>query len=603
MKRLLTTLIILLLAQVSFACTASLTVIQVPNSASVYNARFSGGATGSGTFSYSYIRFGDGFGFSPTTATFNFDHDYGAAGTYTAHLLIATYDSATSTYCYDSVTTTIIVTTPACASTFSHMVFGDSLAVSANTPAGISGMTYTWDFGDTHSGTGATTGHTYAYNGNYTVKLIASSSSCADTVDTLITITGARPACSTLHASFTTVSPGGFIMDFTNTSTVGAFYEKRSYWSFGDGDTSTAMDPAHNYRHGGSYTVSLRNDWYDTSTHTIGCSDSIAHTIFLDDSLNSISGYIVKDTFTAPTDTVDYKVWLVAYDTVTHIVTAVDSLMLEDAGTITTRPYITPYTFINVPTGVYSVKAKIMNGPVSGSGYVPTYHDSSIYWSGATQLLYLAGIYTDVDIWMQHGIVTSSPGFIAGNVLYGAGKTTGGGTVGAPVQGLQIILRDVKNNLVASTYTDASGNYKINYVPYGTYSIYPEDMNYRTIAWGSINVTSANPHISDIDFTQNSTTIRPGTTAVESIVANEKQLRVYPNPANTKAVILWNGTAAKTATVIVANITGQVVLTAQLNTNGVESSEINVAQLQPGLYFMNVISGDMHYTQKLSIQR
>ena len=53
----------------------------------------------------------------------------------------------------------------------------------------------------------------------------------------------------------------------------------------------------------------------------------------------------------------------------------------------------------------------------------------------------------------------------------------------------------------------------------------------------------------------------------------------------------------------IINIAGQRELTMQLNTDGVGSSEINVSQLSPGLYFMNVISGDMHYMQKLSVRR
>lgn len=164
------------------------------------------------------------------------------------------------------------------------------------------------------------------------------------------------------------------------------------------------------------------------------------------------------------------------------------------------------------------------------------------------------------------------------------------------------MLRDASNKVIASTYTDASGNYKIDNIPYGTYSIYPEDMGYKTTAWGSISITSANPHVNGINFTQNSTSIKPGTTAVANVAAGTQTVSVFPNPTTGKLLIQWDASAAKTATVNVTNIAGQVVYSTQLNINGAQRSEINLSTLSDGLYFMNILSGDMNYTQKVSIQ-
>lgn len=325
--------------------------------------------------------------------------------------------------------------------------------------------------------------------------------------------------------------------------------------------------------------------------------------ITLNDSLNMIAGYIFKDTVTAPTDTVVYKVWLISYDSVTHMLAAVDSLNLTDAIAYGSRPHATRYTFINVHAGSYYVKAKIINGPDSGYGYVPTYHDSSVYWSGATLINYAGGLRDYVYINMQHGTITSGPGFIAGNVLYGAGKTTGGGTVGAPVQGLLILLRDSKDKIIASTYTDASGNYKISNIPYGTYSIYPEDMGYRTIAWGGLSITSANPHVNYINFAENSTSIRPVTTAVPNVATSENILSIYPNPTSGNITVQWPKNNSNSAAITVVNVAGQVVYSKILNITGAERSDINLSSLNAGLYFINIVADQLHYTQKISIQR
>ncbi|MBS1687510.1 MAG: T9SS type A sorting domain-containing protein [Bacteroidetes bacterium] len=507
MKRIFTTLIALLLVQSVFACSASFGWYQSPTATSALNVNFyntsSYGTTSPGS---AWIYYGDGSSGYFSTATSSLSHGYASPGTYNLEMTIYVYDSLTSTYCTDSVRDTITIDYPPCASTVGTAISGSTVTFAATTPAGTTGMTYDWSFGDGTTGTGSPVSHTYTTIGTHNVTLVAYSSS---------------PSC-------------------------------------------------------------LDSVFFDVTTGT---------------GANVIGGYINRDTVTSPSDTAVYKVWLITYDSSTHIIQAVDSQTIIS-------PYTsTYYSFSGKPTGSYLVKAHITNGPTSGSGYIPTYHDSSAYWSGALFVAHnSAGPSYGVDIWMKHGTVISGPGFIAGNVLYGAGKTTGGGPVGAPVTGLLVMLRDVKNNIVASTYTDASGNYKISNIPYGTYSIYPEDMGYKTTAWGSINITSANPHVNGINFTQNSTSIKPGTTAVPTVAGSVASVAVYPNPTSGKLTIQWDASVSKTANVNVTNIAGQTVYSTQLNIDGVERSEVNLTNLNAGLYFMNITSGNLNYTQKISIQ-
>jgi len=437
--------------------------------------------------------------------------------------------------------------------------------------------------------------HAYSAPGTYyatlylTVYDSLTSTYCSDSVRDTITITY-WPCSSTIATSVS-----GFSATFTATTpagTAGMVYN----WNFGDGTSGTGSPITHTYSTSGTFYVSL------VAIDSGSCLDSVFTSVTVGTGAGGISGYIYKDSLTSPTDSVMYKIWLVSYDSSTHIISAKDSLSILDVGTTTTRPYATAYSFPHVLPGTYLVKAYIINGPSSGSGYIPTYHDSATSWSYAVPVTHGSSNTANVNIWMQLGTVISGPGFIAGNVLYGAGKTTGGGPVGAPVPGLLIMLRDVSNKVIASTYTDASGNYKISNIPYGTYSIYPEDMGYRTTAWGSINITSANPHVNGINFTQNSTSIKPGTTAVANVAASSQSVTVYPNPTTGKLTIQWDAAASKTANVNVTNIAGQTVYSTQLNIDGVERSEVNLTSLNAGLYFMNITSGNINYTQKISIQ-
>ncbi|MGN6566459.1 MAG: T9SS type A sorting domain-containing protein [Flavipsychrobacter sp.] len=448
--------------------------------------------------------------------------------------------------------------------------------------------------GNFYSSTGSLS-HAYSTPGTYTAMLILTNYDsatgtviCSDTMTQSITVSYS-PCVTTVDTSVSgdTVT----LTCHTPAGTAGMTYT----WDFGDGTTGSGSPVTHVYATHGIHYPSLV-----AYSGTAGCLDSVflSVTTGTGSGSNDISGYIINDSVGISTDTFTYKIWLITYDSATHIIQTVDS------ETVSSALAYTVYSFSGVPSGSYLVKAYIINSPASTvfPFHIPTYHDSSAYWGSAPYVLHTSGISNSgVNIWLKRGAAISGPGFIAGNVLYGAGKTTGG-AVGSPVVGLLIYLRDAKNNIIASAYTDASGNYEISNIPYGTYSIYPEGMGYKTTAWSSIDVTSANPHVNGINFSQNSTSIKPATTAVAYVASSTQTVFVFPNPTTGKLLIQWNASAAKTATVNVTNIAGQVVYSTQLNINGAQRNEINLSTLSDGLYFMNILSGGMNYTQKVSIQ-
>jgi PKD repeat protein len=134
-------------------------------------------------------------------------------------------------------------------------------------------LIHSWDFGDGNSGTGLNPSHTYAVTGTYTVCLIVqdTANACADTTCKDITVPhpwsgwpgggwGGGPGW-----------PGGgwgspclsyFFAD-TDTTLDVDFYSvlldsnKTYSWDFGDGNSSTLIDPSHTYSAAGTYTVCL----------------------------------------------------------------------------------------------------------------------------------------------------------------------------------------------------------------------------------------------------------------------------------------------------------------------------------------------------------
>lgn len=127
---------------------------------------------------------------------------------------------------------------------------------------------YKWFLGDGSTATSKNASHTYSNDGVYTVTLIAGSQQlCFDTLIKTALINVLPPPV----ASFT-AQPGENIpveyknatFNFTNTSQHATNYE----WEFGDGITSSEINPVYKWELPGNYRVTLyaRND--------IGCMDS-----------------------------------------------------------------------------------------------------------------------------------------------------------------------------------------------------------------------------------------------------------------------------------------------------------------------------------------
>jgi len=122
-------------------------------------------------------------------------------------------------------------------------------------PVAFNNTSFTWDFGDgsprVTAGT-ASVFHNYVAPGTYNVNLVLTDTAYCNAPDS---VTVQVRVAAIVKAQFTTPPTGcaPYAAEFTNTSLAGQTFQ----WDFGDGGTSTDINPTHLYSSAGTYTITL----------------------------------------------------------------------------------------------------------------------------------------------------------------------------------------------------------------------------------------------------------------------------------------------------------------------------------------------------------
>ena len=231
----------------------TITSVVAPDGAEGVSVGFSATATdpGADTLTYSWD-----WGDSSSSTGEAPSHTWVEDGAYTVTLTVTDDDGGVAV---ETRTVTIVNLAPV-VDTLTVPGSGDegaSIGVSAvATDSPADPLTYTWDFGDSQSGTGDATSHAWTDNGVYTVTLTVTDDEGASTTSTAsITISNVAPTIDLLSAGD---GPEGSVVPFEAVG-LDAGDDVLTYeWDFGDGSpVTTGAFPTHVYDDDGVYTVTL----------------------------------------------------------------------------------------------------------------------------------------------------------------------------------------------------------------------------------------------------------------------------------------------------------------------------------------------------------
>jgi PKD repeat protein len=343
------------------------------------------------------------------------------------------------------------------------------------------------------------------------------------------------------------------------------------FWDFGDGTAGNTQNPVHVYPIAGSYQVCL------TVGDNTGCVDTVCQMINIGTGID-LDGYI----YASPAQVDTYKVYLIEYSAVGGgTLTALDSQIVSGSPAY--------YNFGSISPLVYYTKAAMIPTSPSYSSFMPTYHDSVLFWSNATPINFMSGPPpTGGDIWMVQGNNPGGLGFIGGLISQGANKTN---TI---AENIEILLFDDNMNPITHVASDINGAFAFPNLAYGTYKIYPEMINKVTIPF-TVTLNATQPSINDIDFiiqhdsiyATNTVAITPPSFIVESVG--------FPHPNPTKDWLNMDISLKQAAEIHfeVYTLTGQVVhrQSAKIEA-GTFTETIHLGSLAQGFYLLRVLEGN-----------
>lgn len=232
--------------------------------------------------------FGDG---NTTTILYpsspNISHVYPGPGNYNTTLTVTTIAG-----CEHSVSRTItVLPDPVANFSYSASCLNEPVLFNDLSQGNGAGQitNWAWDFGDPASGISNTStlqnpSHIYTQAGTYSVQLIiTTTNSCVNTVTKVVVVVPLPfvDFSSTVGCAADTIS-------FVSSNFVNVPNTMGWLWNFGDGSTSTEIDPIHVYALAGSYDVTL------TITDVSGCTSSITH------QADVIAGPVAMFAYSAP---------------------------------------------------------------------------------------------------------------------------------------------------------------------------------------------------------------------------------------------------------------------------------------------------------------
>lgn len=367
--------------------------------------------------------------------------------------------------------------------------------------------------------------------------------------------------------TYDTLGSSSNIVNFFDMSTPVGMIDSWS-WDFGDGLYSSEQNPVHTYAAAGSYNVCLT-----ITADSMSCTSTHCDTIFI----NVQNQFQLGGNVFAGMYQLDHG-FAYGYKSENGIITEVYSEMIDTLGY---------YVFYPLLAADYYAKAE----PAPSSSYfgqfVPTYYGDVVSWSDAVLLNLTQNIYTaDINL-VPVSVGVYGPGSISGTIMM-EGDDKGQ----TPAVDVQLMLRNEAGDYVGLAYSDENGNFEFLSLSHGTFTLMAEVMGVDMIPRDYV-LSADNETIEDVSLIMNEDEIYFGPSGIETL-GSISVGEIYPNPVNNELKINISVVDQTSLTVNIVNQLGQAIVHKEQVLNNDEIIILNTSKLEPGLYYLKIISQDQY---------
>ncbi len=225
--------------------------------------------------------------------------------------------------------------------------------------------------------------------------------------------------------------------------------------------------------------------------------------------------------------------------------------------------------------------------------YVPSYYDTlgnnPGFWQDADSV-YIGSQLINADIYMPRDSSVGG-GIISGTVGI-AGKRD------SIVTDAIIYAQSAENNLITYAFSQADGNFRENFLPYGSYYLVAQKIGYEDVVSDKIIIDSTMTSIGDITLLFSS----PSSVMEQEIIPDRISLsQNYPNPFNPSTTVEFHLPHGTNVVLRVTNILGETVSVLH---NGYLSPGnykmlFNGRGLSSGIYFISLLTPETSLVRKI----
>ena len=353
--------------------------------------------------------------------------------------------------------------------------------------------------------------------------------------------------------------------------------EKPIQYLWNTGDTSETI-------------IVLENGWYCVTIEDAkGCAadDCYYYPPTEPDSLGSIYGPVLPGN----ADGIAINGFAVLYQLDSDaFIKIVDTTEIYPTGTTPTS-----YLFTGLKSGSYIVKAFITSPE---NVYLPTYHLSAEFWQDADVIevrhqrveapieLIRLDPNTDED---DDGIIS---GTVTGDINFKADSEEVK-SVDDPLENVEIILKSDEGRILAYRMTDHEGRFSFENLSPGVYEVYLEIPGVpKTMR---VVVLSSPGETQQIGFQIGD----DGSVLSTSLVEFEEpeSFLLFPSPATKFLNIDFNSPLKEKWNVEIYSLSGKSTIPSMVLDKGLERFEINIANLNPGMYFLYIKNDKTYFSQ------